>query len=187
MKIGLFGGSFNPIHNSHIKIINEVLRQGLVDEIWVIPCYNHNFGKDLVSFDERAKMVSLAFENIDNVKLCDIEKELAGITRTYDTISELKNRFDNEFVWICGSDCLQNFDKWYRSEELAKEIKFIVYDREGFDIDTDSLMNIETILNVRADNVSSSDVRARIKNDEDVSRLIPKEVLEYMNKMELYK
>jgi nicotinate-nucleotide adenylyltransferase len=186
-KIGLFGGSFDPIHNSHIKIINEVLRQELVEEIWVIPCYNHNFGKDLVSFDERAEMVSLAFENRDKVKLCEVEKELGGVTRTYDTVTELKGNFDHEFFWICGSDCVQNFNRWHRAEDLAREIKFIVYLRKGFDIGEDSLMEIEATLNVRADDVSSSNIRVRIKNDEDVSKLVSKEVLDYLIKENLYK
>lgn len=186
-KIGLFGGSFNPIHNSHIKVVEEVLHKKLVDEIWIIPCYSHNFGKDLVPYEDRVKMVEFAVGRSCNVKVCDIEKKLEGVNKTYDTVIELKKRFKHDFFWICGSDCVIDFSKWYRAKDLAKEIEFIVYDRKGFKISENNLMRINKVLNNYPDNVSSSEIRGRIKNSEDVSKLLPKEVLKHIVKMEMYK
>ena len=87
---------------------------------------------------------------------------------------------------LCGADCVEDFGRWYLAEELGREVEFIVYDREGFGIGGNRLMKIKTVLNYHSDNVSSSEIRGRIKNSEDVSKLLPEEVLGYLKKMELY-
>lgn len=186
-KIGLFGGSFNPIHNSHIKIAREVLAQNFVDEVWIIPCFSHNFGKELSSFEDRKEMIRLAFDDSEKIKICEIEKELGGISKTYDTVIELKNKYNHDFLWICGSDCVADFHKWHNAEKLSEEIEFIVYDRDSFEIKKDSIMKIAFILNATTDNISSSEIRGRIKNGKDVSNLLPRGTLDYIKKEDLYK
>jgi len=92
MKIALFGGSFNPPHNDHLKVINSVLEKKLVDEVWIIPCKDHPFEKELAPFKNRFEMLTLATEKIPYVKISDIENKTHGKSYSYSTVMELKKQ-----------------------------------------------------------------------------------------------
>ncbi len=97
MKVGLFGGSFNPIHKSHMKIVDETLESKVVDEVWFVPCGKHAFGKDLLEPEHRVKMIGYAIQGMENVKISDVELDSVDVNYTADTVRKLKNEFDRLF------------------------------------------------------------------------------------------
>ena len=120
-KIGIFGGTFNPIHNGHLHML-EILRDRLpLDEIWVMPANipPHKEAKELASGKDRLKMATLAVEDLEDVAVCDLELRSPGKSYTYDTLLHLKKAFpEDSFTLIMGSDMFLSFEKWYRHQEI---------------------------------------------------------------------
>jgi nicotinate-nucleotide adenylyltransferase len=188
MKIGLFGGSFDPIHNSHLKIINEVLNERLVDEVWIVPCGNHVFGKEMTDSKSRIEMIDLAINKNNRIKVKMLEINSNKPSYAIDTVNAMKSQFpEHKFYFIAGTDIVGDFEKWYRFEELAENVEFILHQRESYSIDGGSVMKIKAVLKSKVDNISSSEIRERIKKNLDVSELLPEKVLDYINKRGLYK
>jgi len=188
MKIGIFGGSFNPVHNSHIKIVEEVLNRGFVDEIWIVPCGSHAFEKNLIDPEKRLKMLELVFGRDKRVKILRIEIDSNEKNYTLDTIKNLKNKFpEHEFYFVIGSDVTGEYKKWYRHEELSKEVKFIVYLRKSYKIKNDKGMIIYKIINKNLSDISSTEIRNLIKDKKNISKFVPREVENYIKENNLYK
>ncbi len=186
MKIGLYGGSFNPVHNAHIFVVESILKKNLVDEMWLIPCKDHPFAKDLAPFAERYEMLKLAFHKFHNVQVLDVENRYGGKSYTFETIRLLKKENPgNDFYFVMGTDVLGEFDKWRNYQELLKETKFIVHSRPGFDFKKISGMNY-LLVNEHRD-LSSTQVRNLVKEGELITNLVPKEVERYIYKNSLYK
>lgn len=186
MKIGLYGGSFNPVHNAHVFVVENVLKKNIIDELWVIPCKDHPFSKNLASFDQRFKMLELAFQSFANVRISDIEKKLSGKSYTYNTINRLKKDFpQHEFFFLIGTDILDGIESWYKYDDLVKETKFIIYARPGFEFKPARGMNYQLVNEHR--DLSSTQIRDMLKKGEIVTNLVPKEVERYIYKNNLYK
>jgi len=186
-KIALFGGSFNPVHNQHINLINEILNQDLVDEVWIIPSKNHPHSKQLTPAKDRVNMIKLAISN-PKVKICDIELKSDETNYTIRTITKLKAKYPHEFFWTMGSDILQDMnDKWYGIKELMKATKFIIFKRKGYSIKKIPNMKIIAILENNINNISSSEIRKRIAQNKSLKDLIPLPIKEYILKNKLYK
>lgn len=198
-KIGVFGGSFNPIHNGHLIAANEILRKKLADEIWLMPCYSHPLKKkqDFASVTDRMKMISLAIKGKKNMLLSPFEIELAEIDKkrnyTIETIKALKKNYPElEFYFIIGENLLLELSKWKQIELLVKEVRFIVYPMHS-----DNISKIKENKYVKQNNsiilqdcittnISSSEIRKRIKNKEIIDLLVPEKVKKYIEKKKLY-
>jgi len=133
-KIALFGGSFNPIHNDHIKIIKELLKKGLVDEVWIMPCNKHAFNKELASGKNRVEMIKLAIKNIKKVRVCYIELKSTGKNYTLNTLRKLRARYPYEFILMVGADILHEIKKWHNYRKLLDETSFIVFGRKSYPV-----------------------------------------------------
>lgn len=132
MKIGLFGGSFNPPHVCHTLATLWALQTGGLDEVWWLPTYQHAFGKDLVSFAQRLEMCRLATRDLRRVVISEVERELGGESRTVDTVRELRRRHpDHDFSLIVGTDILAERHKWKDWEGLMQMVSLIVVGRTG--------------------------------------------------------
>jgi len=132
MKIGFFGGSFNPPHRGHLGVAEAVLASGKVDLVWLVPSYHApHKGKSEVSFFDRSEMLRLAFENYPGIVISDIENRLK-LSPSY-TIKILdylrKNEPDNEFLLIIGEDSLRDLHHWHQADELVKRYRVITYIR----------------------------------------------------------
>ncbi len=184
MKIGIFGGSFNPIHNNHVKIIDKTLYKKLVEEVWIVPCGNHAFGKDLLNSKHRVKMIEYAIREIKNVKINYIELDSKGVNYTVDTIRKLKKEFSHNFYFIIGSDVLFEFNKWHKYKELIKENKFLVFKRKNYPIQKLEA-NMHLIENSALE-LSSTEIRKRIRQGKSISGLVPVGVENYIIKEEFY-
>lgn len=169
MKIGLFGGSFNPIHNDHLMLMNELLEKNAIDEIWIIPCKNHVFKKKFESANHRLNMIGLGIKEkgIKKVKINKIELESKGKNYTINTIRKLKRKYSHEFFFIVGSDILEEITTWHKYKEFLREINLIVFKRQK-------------------KGISSTKVRENIKKQGSIRGLVPKLVSEYIIKNKLY-
>jgi nicotinate-nucleotide adenylyltransferase len=186
-KIALFGGSFNPIHNGHINVINQILKSKKIDEVWIIPCRNHAFSKGIISSRDRVKMIEISIEGLENVRVEKIEVESEEINYTVNTIKKLKEKYDYDFSWIIGSDVFREIEKWYKYKELFRLVDFIIQEREGYPLKEIEGMRVSSILTAGKSSISSSSIRNKIKKEELIQELVPETVLEFIKKNNLYK
>jgi len=185
-KIALFGGSFNPIHNHHIKMANYVLEKNVADEVWIVPCKNHAFNKNLAPANHRINMINLAFDN-PKIKINKVEIESEETNYTIDTIRKLKKQYSHEFYWIIGSDVLYEMEEeWYGLPELFKETEFIIFNRNNYLIHPLQNMKIKSILEIKTNNESSTEIRDRVKHRESLKNLVQLSIEEYIIKNKLY-
>lgn len=133
-RVGLFGGSFNPPHVCHTLATCWALQTGNLDEVWWLPTYQHAFGKDLVGFETRVAMCELALRDLNRVKICTIERELGGESRTIDTVKALKARHPGDaYTLIVGADILAERHKWKNWEGLMELVSLKVIGRAGYE------------------------------------------------------
>ena len=190
MKLCVFQGTFNPVHNAHIRVVKYVLEKYNFDKLLVIPAYkppHKDYNSDLSL--HRLNMARIAFENIENAEVSDIEYRKEGISYTYLTICELYEKYNAEdkIYFIIGTDAFDKIESWYQADKLKKLVKFIVFEREnnfnplrynylrdkGYDF---------IIENLEYSDISSTDIRKHLKNN-----CVPNKVKEYIVKNGLYK
>ena len=187
MKIGIYGGSFNPIHNAHVEIVKFILEQLKLDKIIVIPVGKASHRDDvMVSGKFRKKMCELAFENEEKVFVSDIEIKNKNISYTIDTLKKLISLYgeDNEFYEIVGEDSAYNFSKWKDYNQILELSKVVVFQREGYNggVEHENVIYLDTPLY----NISSTIVRNQIKNNKDISKIVPKKVANFIKENSLY-
>lgn len=195
MKLCVFQGTFNPIHNAHLRVANYVSCKFNFDKILFIPafCPPHK-NSDINFANHRLEMVKLAIKNYPKFEVCDIEYKRKGKSYTYLTIKELYEIYkpDEKINFIIGTDAFDKIESWYHSKELKNLLKFIIFKREenfdilryndfinkGYDFDIQTLPY---------EDISSTELRIAIKENKDISNYVPLEVKEYIEKNELYR
>jgi nicotinate-nucleotide adenylyltransferase len=190
MRIAVFSGSFNPIHNGHTQLANHLIINNIVDEVWLIvsPC---NPLKDITNqLDEyiRLDMVIAAISGNNRIKASDIEFSMSIPSYTIDTLNHLSEMFhEHQFVLIIGSDNAIIFDQWKDYDELLKRYEVYVYPRKGYDFSTvKGKYPSMQVLNTPFFDVSSTQIRQMIQNKQDVSDLIHPDVYDYIKENNLY-
>jgi nicotinate-nucleotide adenylyltransferase len=188
MRVALFGGSFNPPHVAHQLVALYVLETQPVDELWMIPCFLHPFEKSLQPFADRLEMCRRAAQGLgDRVRVSEVEGELGGESRTLRTVQALQAAHPgHQFSLIIGSDLQIETASWYRAEELRRLVPFVVVGRGGHAPGSTSTSTTETIAGVTMPEISSSDVRRRLREGLPVDRLVPRGVLDYIRERGLY-
>lgn len=189
-KTGLYFGSFNPIHNGHLIIANQMLANSDLEEIWFV-ISPHNPLKEKASLLEdyhRLALVKIAIDDNPKFKACDIEFKMPQPSYTIHTLVNLEEKYPGRsFGLIIGSDNLHSFDKWFNYEQILNNYKLYVYPRPnyiGCDLKTHpSVKWVDAPLI----EISSSYIRNCIKDDKSVRYLIPDKVLDYINDMHFYK
>lgn len=184
-KIGLLGGTFDPPHKGHLNIAKEALQQLALDEVWLIPTYEppHKEGAATSGCD-RLKMVERMIEPYDCLKVKSIELERKGKSYTIDTINTLKKRYpDVSFYFIIGADQVNTLDQWYRIEDLVKKVTFVGVERPG--VLWEEKLPVQKIQAIHMD-VSSTEVRQKIKEAKSVDGLIEPSVYAYIKEKQLY-
>ena len=174
-RTGLFGGSFNPIHNGHIKLAKQLKQRAGLDEVWLMvsPLNPLKQSEDLLDDEARLDMAREAVKNESGIIVSDYEMHLPKPSYTWNTLEALKRDFpDREFVLMIGGDNWTLFDKWYRADDIKKNYEIVVYTRtpgdEGY-ID-----------------ISSTDIRQRIRDGRGIKRLVPKAVAELIKEKGYY-
>ena len=191
MKIGIMGGSFDPVHNGHIDMAYYCKKEFCLDKIMFLPLGDPPHKKNITDKEIRIKMLEKAIESEENFFLSRIEADRIGKTYTFDTISWLKQNTSDEYFFIIGGDSLNSLHSWYRAEELFEILDFIVVDRCNVDENEGYIrakkmgarlhMSEHTGLDI-----SSTEVRRKVKNNSDISGDVPNGVTEIIKQYGLY-
>jgi nicotinate-nucleotide adenylyltransferase len=192
MKIGLYFGTFNPIHIGHLIIANHLAEYSGLEQIWMVvtphnPLKNK---KTLLDDHERLQLVNLATEDYPKIKPSDIEFKLPQPNYTVNTLAHLQDKFpQHEFSLIMGEDNLKSLHKWKNYEVILKNYAIYVYPRISSDIENSDFRNNPNIHFVDAPivEISSTFIRENIKNKKNVQPLLPSKVWEYIDHNNIYK
>lgn len=198
MKVGIFGGTFDPIHNGHIAVADAIYKSSELDEIVFMPSYisPHKQFKHITDPDHRIKMLNLAVEGFPFLMVSTFEIDRKETSYTYVTMQELQNMFpENEYYFIIGADMVFDLPNWYRVRDLLKECSFIAMQRPGYKSElmdkqiailrNDYCANL-TFVEVPQMDLSSTVIREKIRKGESVSHLLPQRVKEYIDEHALY-
>ena len=195
MRLCVFQGTFNPIHNAHLRVANYVRENFDYDKILFIPAYkppHKDYDENLSN--HRLEMVKLALENLDGLEVSDIEYKREGLSYTYLTIQELYKLYDidGKIGFIIGTDAFEHISEWYETDKLKTLVDFILFKRSDT-INENRLALLSkrgykfNMTDIEFLNISSTDIRNRIMAHNSVENLLPKRVLEYIDKNELYR
>lgn len=196
IKTGIFGGAFNPPHKGHINLAKEAIEQLKLRKLLIIPTFEspHKATK-LAPFDERAEMCRRAFLGISDkceVEICEIERELGGISYTINTLRALKKRYDDaRFFLLIGGDMLFSFTEWYKYESILKECEVCAAARGGDNFS--EMLEYATevgrikVLPTNVVDISSTEIREKIQKGEDASEWITEDVRGYIEEKGLYR
>lgn len=182
MKIAILGGSFDPPHNGHVKIAENVIAKLNFDQVWLMPCFAHAFGKKLSNPADRLAMTMLL--ETKTIQTSDYEIRKGGISISFETICDLANLHPHHnFSWIIGSDQIADFPKWEGWQEIINRFGLIVVQR---DKKAQTLDNTTFLQSNDIPNISSTEIRERVKNGQPITGLVPEKVEEYIKKHCLY-
>jgi len=169
-RIGIFGGSFNPIHNGHIALAQAVLRQCVLDEVWLMVSPQNPLKQNMDLLDDhlRFEMVQKALEDVSGVKACDYELHLPKPSYTWHTLQSLSRDFPEcRFTLILGGDNWAHFQRWYHWQDILRSCEVAVYPRDGY------AGTIEAPLV----NVSSTEIRQKVKAGQSIAGLVPESIV----------
>lgn len=188
MNICIYGGSFNPPHKMHKRLVNRLLSQGLADKVIVVPTGNAYKKSNLININHRLNMLNIMFKNNSSVCVSNYEDKNCQIY-TYQTLDHFKQMYPADQIYLAmGSDNLKQISSWKNAEYLIKTFKFIVFLRNN-DNTTELLKYAKGADIVFAKDVgecASSMVREHIKQKQDVSKFVDKNVLKYIQENNLY-
>lgn len=188
MKIGIYGGSFNPIHRGHIGLARQILRKARLDEVWFLVSPLNPFKQgdaDLLDDQTRYELTRKALAYEPQLIASDYEFHLPRPSYSWDTLQALSRDYpQHEFVLIIGADNWVAFHRWRHAQDILRHYRIIVYPREGSPVDAASLPENVTLVQTRLYNISSTDIRQRIREGRAVRRLLPTNV--YFEAVEAY-
>jgi nicotinate-nucleotide adenylyltransferase len=191
MKIGLFFGSFNPIHIGHLALANYFVEFTDLDKIWFVVSPQNPFKKrsSLLSDYHRLYMVNLAIEESPRkYSSSNIEFNMPKPSYTIDTLIYLEDKYPHyDFVLIMGADNLKGFHKWKNYELIADKYQLYVYPRIGYDFEPENLSVKYTIVDAPRIEISSSFIRKSIFEGKDVSFFMHPKVANFIDEMNFYK
>lgn len=160
MKIAIFGGSFDPVHIAHELIVKTAIKELDIDRLIIVPTYLNPFKKSFLFEPKiRFELLKKVFKDFSNVEICDFEINQEKLSYTYETISYIKTLYKpSKIYFIVGEDNLLNLHKWYKIDELKKDVEFVVARRVNFA--SNIIDNFKT-LDIDID-ISSTDLREQI-------------------------
>lgn len=193
MKIGIFGGSFNPPHKMHEEIATSLIEQKVVDTIIFVPTgMKYEYKNNLIENEYRLDMLEIIASHNPSFQVSDYECQ-EEVVYTYQTLDHFKELYPNdEIFFICGSDNLSYIDKWKNAEYLMNHHKFIVVDRNTHVLEPllekyQDFRSHIVVANITPQDVSSSEIRERLKEGKPLQDFISEDVLDYIEANNLYK
>ena len=183
-KVGIFGGSFNPIHTGHIALAKSLCEKAGLDEVWFMVSPMNPFKKtatDLLDDHLRLEMVEKALEKEPQLKACDYEFRLPKPSYTWHTLQAISQEFtDIEFTLLIGGDNWAAFDKWYHHEDILAHYPIVVYPRQGSSVG--KVPEGVTIVETPLLNISSTEIRQRIKEGKSIEGMVPESIEELVKR-----
>jgi len=201
MRIGVFGGTFDPVHLAHLIIAEQCREQAELDQVWFIPAARppHKQDKAVTPFARRAEMLALAIAGNPAFRIDELERDRPGTSYTVDTLGELRRQHPSVDFWlILGSDCLPDLPHWREPARIAQLAGFVIWERPGWPIWP--LEKLQAGLGLSADqkprlclargllvDISSSDLRQRAADERSLRYLVPRAVQCYIETHRLYR
>lgn len=184
MRIGIYGGSYNPIHRGHTELAQALVRQGLVDEVWLLVSplnpLKQTESSEIAPYEHRLRMAELATEGMRGIRVSDFESHLPIPSYMVHTLAELCRTYpEHQFTLVIGADNWLRFSRWYKSDEIRRHYPILVYRRPGYDVD------VETV-DAPLYDISSTQLREAIQSGADTSEWIDKRVRSYIEAHRLY-
>ena len=189
MNIGLYFGSFNPVHNGHLIIANYVANYTSLDRIWLVVSPQNPFKQSgsLINENHRKHLIDLAIEGEKKLRSSSIEFKLPKPSYTVETLLYLNIKYpQHQFSIILGSDSFQNITKWKNAEYLLKNYSLYIYERPGFKVKPEMLNDQRRLLNAPLLQISSTEIREMIKQKKSIRFLVPDIVMEEINNQQYY-
>ena len=191
MNIGLFGGSFNPIHNGHVRLAKSLLQKAALDEVWFLVSPQNPFKQDqqLLDDDKRLQLVRLALKEEPQLMASDFEFHLPKPSYTWNTLQALEQEYpERKFTLLIGGDNWEAFDKWYRYEDILKRYPIIVYPRKGSKVSDVKFQDSDIqIVETPLINISSTQIRQRLQEGKSIRGLVNTEVAMVIEQEHLYR
>lgn len=190
MDVGLFFGSFNPIHVGHLIIANYMANHTALDQVWLIVSPHNPLKRkgDLINMYDRLEMARLATENAENIRVSDVEFSLPLPSYTIDTLTHLREKYpEHQFTLIMGSDNLASLRKWKNYELLLRDYKIAIYPRPGYSDHELAAHPSVTITETPLMEISSTFIRRSIKAGKNVQFFVPDPVLDFIDSKSLYR
>lgn len=189
MKVGLFFGTFNPVHIGHLIIADYFAQNTDVDQVWFVISPQSPFKQKSSLLDEKHRfyMVNIAVEDNPKLKASNIEFHLPKPGYTIDTLTYLKEKYpEHSFVLLMGSDNLESFPKWKNCEAILAEHALYVYKRPGFSETPVVLKGDIRVFDVPLLDISATYIRTKLKERKSVRYLVPETVWQYLQEMHFY-
>lgn len=190
MKIGIYTGSFDPVHSGHVNLAQAIARSGIVDSVWLTVSRRNPFKPDstIASEQDRLTMARLATEAVEGVEVSDCEMNLPAPSFTIDTLNALSLRYPfHSFRPIIGADNWKGFFGWKSAEEILERFGLIIYPRPGYDIDKTSLAQGVTVLeDMPVTEAASTDIRRELAAGKPAPQLLDPKVADYIVRHKLY-
>ncbi len=177
MKIGLLGGSFDPVHNGHIAIAEIVFNELNLDEVWFLPSGNHPQKKSVASINQRIKLLQKLLSKYPHFKLSKEDLTKNNFSYTINLIRRLKKKHPaDKFYFIIGSDNAKNLTSWHEYKKIPEETQMVVLDRPRTDLQELKKLSFYSklkFIKIKPIDISSSEIRDKLKNNESISGMIP--------------
>lgn len=185
IKTGIYGGSFNPIHNGHIALARHLLQEAELDEIWFVVSPQNPFKvqQQLLADDKRLLLVRKALAPYPQLVASDFEFSLPRPSYMWHTLQSMSAQWpDRELHLIIGADNWLCFDRWYHADDIRSTYPIIIYPRQGYDIVSSALPQGVRLVNTPLYNVSSTEIRADVAAGRDISSKVPSTILSEVEK-----
>ena len=185
-RVGVFGGSFNPIHCGHIALAEKLLTAASLDQLWLM-LSPHNPLKqrsDLLADELRLRLARAAVRGVSGVSVSDYEMLLPRPSYTWNTLEHLRVDFPSLCpVLVIGADNWLLFPRWYRAADIVKSYEIVIYPRRGYEVDTLSLPHGVRLVDTPLYDISSTEVRRRVSNGESIDGLVPPQIAQEVIKL----
>lgn len=197
-RVGIMGGTFDPVHNAHLTLAKQAYEQFSLDEIWMLPNGNppHKRNSRQADVECRMRMIQLAIQDVPYLKLCDVERSKKEFHYTYETLQRLRENYpDTTFYFIMGADSLFEFDGWREPEIISQECILLAAVRDHCHRDEieERVRELKErygtdihILDTPNMDIASVDIRGLISQGRDISRMVPPAVADYIRSHGLY-
>ncbi|HEY7311834.1 MAG TPA: nicotinate-nucleotide adenylyltransferase [Gemmataceae bacterium] len=201
MRVGVFGGTFDPVHTGHLILAEQAHEQGRLDEVWFVPAPRppHKDEPDLTRFEQRVEMLALALAGNPAFRIDELEKERSGPSYTVDTLAELRRRHpSHEFFLLVGSDTLVDLPHWHEPVRVLKQAGLLVMARPGSAVPTveqlraqlpmpdEAPLRLQVVETPQID-ISSRDLRRRAAAGRSLRYFLPRSVECYIHDKRLYR
>lgn len=189
-RVALFGGSFNPIHIGHLALANFICENDFVDELWflITPENPLKQNEELLNEHQRLEMVQLATKEYRRFVASEFEFTLSRPSYSINTLKSLQIKYpEYQFFWVLGADNWLSFNKWKDYQLILDQFNLLIYPRLGYQVDIESLPNNVQYVDSPMIEVSSTFIRANIKEGKDICYFMHPKVYQYIKQHALYK